>query len=81
MSWAGWRASAGRSARKLARSYIERQMQYNAEITDLAEYGGFKACGRRTGTPFDFCGAAHVAEYFRKYFLSDFPGAGMKLRS
>ena len=39
------------------------------------KYNGFKACGWEAGTPFDFCGAAHVSEHFRKYFLPDLPGA------
>jgi hypothetical protein len=40
------------------------------------KYGGFDEYGREElGTPFDLLGAPRIAEYFRKYFLPDFPGA------
>jgi hypothetical protein len=52
----------------------ERCLSSSAWQSRPEEYGGFNACGREAGTPFDFCGSGHVAEYFRKYFLPDLPG-------
>jgi hypothetical protein len=38
------------------------------------KHGGFDEYGRENGTPFDWS-AGRIAEYFRKYFMPELPGA------
>jgi hypothetical protein len=38
------------------------------------KHGGFDEYGRENGTPFDWS-AVRIAEYFRKYFMPELPGA------